>query len=343
MLITFFIGNGFDLNNGMKTKFTDFYEDIETKKSPIDLELNFIYSKINKNKDLWSYFEMQLGKLTFEHGQKIKDKLLDDIEEFREDFIEYMTEQNENFSFDESIAQEVFMRSLTHYMYQLDKTERDALLSLYSKNTSPRQFNFINFNYTDTLEQIVNALEPSQANTIGTIIPIHKQLQTGMFLGVNDETQLNSKIFGRFEKASLIKPLSNDEFRDDTNQEVENLIDKSNIIVIYGMSLGQTDKKWWELLVKWLETNPNNRLIIHVYDENFLKTSPLKFFKKREEYQDNFIGFTYDVGDLNNKEIQDKIDYLRSKIYLIVNSNSDFKLSKVMDFENLIFLDHKFQ
>jgi hypothetical protein len=325
MLITFFVGNGFDLNNGMNTKFTDFYNYIQEKKSPMNRKLNDIYSNIEKDIDSWSYFEMQLGLLTFEYDQVTKDNLLDDIEEFREDFIEYMTEQNKKFSFDKSKAQEVLVKSLTEYMYQLDKTEKDDLFSIYSNHPSQRQFNFINFNYTDTLEQVMNVFKPNQSIAIGTIIPIHKQLQTGMFLGVNDETQINSKIFDELEQISLIKPLSNDEFRDDTNQEVESIVDNSNIVVIYGMSLGETDKKWWEYLVKWLEKNPNNRLIMHVYDKEFFKISPLKFFKKRKEYEDRFIGFSYDLGDLTNKDIQDKIKYLRSKIYLISNSDSDFK------------------
>ena len=344
MLITFFVGNGFDLNNGMHTKFRDFYDHIQKIKSPKEIANNQIYSNIEKNKDQWSYFEMQLGQLTFDYNQESKDKLLEDIEGFRDDFIDYMIEQNKRFSFERNKAKSVFIKSLVRYMDQLNETEKVDLLSIYNLYPSNRTFNFVNFNYTDTLEQIVNIFEPNKSfarsvvkrasyeNLLGTIIPIHKQLNTGMFLGVNDDTQINSTIFDSIEKISLIKPLANDEFRDDTNKKVETLVDNSNIIIIYGMSLGETDKKWWEYLGIWLGKNPNNRLIIYIHDENFSKNSPLKYLKKREEYENRFIGFSYDLSDI---ELKDKISTFRKRIYLISNSDSDFKFLEPNDIKML--------
>ena len=76
MLITLFIGNGFDLNNGLQTKFTDFYDHIKITKSENDIRQNDIYSQIEKNRDKWSYFEMQLGQLTFKYNEEQKDNFL---------------------------------------------------------------------------------------------------------------------------------------------------------------------------------------------------------------------------------------------------------------------------
>ncbi len=339
MLVTFFIGNGFDLNNGMKTKFTDFYDYIKNTKSTADISKNDIYTRIENDRDNWSYFEMQLGQLTIEYDEKSKIKLLEDLDEFREDFIDYMTEQNKLFSFEEKKAQQSLAKSLTQFMNQLDESEKDDIVSVYKKFPSERRFNFINFNYTNTLEQIVGLFDKKTSlatnyvgntgygNYLGEIIPIHKQLQNGMFLGVNDETQINSEIFSQIERASLIKPLANEEFRENTNTKVESLINKSNIVVIYGMSLGETDKKWWIYLNKWLQENENNRLIIHVRDSKFSKRNPMRYLEKRKEYEDRFIGFSYDLSDINNDELQKKVAILRKRIYLISNSKSDFKFS----------------
>ena len=158
MLITLFIGNGFDLNNGLQTKFTDFYDHIKITKSDNDIRQNDIYSQIEKNRDIWSYFEMQLGQLTFKYNEEKKDSLLDNIDAFREDFIDYMTEQNELFKFDEGIAKQALVKTLTEYMSQLDETEKEDILSIYHSTPSNRIFNFINFNYTNTLEQVVNLI-----------------------------------------------------------------------------------------------------------------------------------------------------------------------------------------
>ena len=80
MLITVFIGNGFDLNNGLQTKFTVFYDYIQSRKPINDIERNDIYSYIQEDKDKWSYFEMQLGQLTFEYSEEQKNKLLEDMD-----------------------------------------------------------------------------------------------------------------------------------------------------------------------------------------------------------------------------------------------------------------------
>lgn len=339
MNITLFIGNGFDLNNGMNTKFTDFYDHIKNTKTKNEIDSNDIYTYIEKDRDKWSYFEMQLGQLTFTYNEEKKDKLLEDINEFREDFIEYMTEQNSLFSFDEKEARQSLSVTLTEYMDQLDEIEKQDIRSVYEKYPSSVVFNFINFNYTDTLERIVKQFAPNKpfketyiknvrrGNYLREIIPVHKQLETGMFLGVNDETQINSKIFTQNEQMSLIKPLANDGFREDTNKKVENIIDKSNIVVIYGMSLGETDKKWWIYLGKWLKGSQNNRLIIYVHDSSFSKRQLMEYFEKRTEYENRFLGFSYDLSGIENEELREEIEKLREKIYLIPNSKSDFKFS----------------
>lgn len=348
MLITYFVGNGFDLNNNLETKFTDFYDYIKKTKLEEEIKNNAIYSNINDDRDKWSDFEVELGQLTFNYNQETKEKLFDDIENFREDFIIYMIKQNKLFSFDENKVKEILAHSLSCYMYQLNPKEKDNLLSIYNLFPETRRYNFINFNYTDTLEKIVgqfvkdesfgtsNIDNRSYANILGDVIPIHKQLNTGMFLGVNDETQINSKIFDNEEKNSLIKPLINEEYRDDANKKVEDSINQSRVIVIYGMSLGVTDKKWWVLIGKWLEKNANNRLIIYTYDKEFSKSSPIKYLRKRKQFENRFIEFSY---DLNDQELQDKINALRSKIYLISNSDTDFKFSTSVQSTNNIVID----
>ena len=339
MIITVNIGNGFDLNNGLQTKFTDFYDYIQSRKPINDIEKNDIYSYIQEDKDKWSYFEMQLGQLTFEYSEEQKNKLLEDMDEFREDFIVYMTEQNEKFSFDEEIAKQALVRTLTEYMNQLEEIEKEDILSIYNSSPSHRIFNFINFNYTNTLEQVVNLIDKKTSfitssvrngnygNFLGDIIHIHKQLQTGMFLGVNDESQIQSEIFSPEEQMSLIKPQANEGFRENTNLKVESTINKSNIIIIYGMSLGETDKKWWIYLGEWLKESQNNRLIIYVHDSKFSKKNPRHYFSKRKHYEEKFLGFSYDLKDVTNKEQMQEINSIRNKIYLIPNSKTDFKFS----------------
>ena len=45
---------------------------------------------------------------------------------------------------------------------------------------------------------------------------------------------------------------------------MQDIIDSSTIICIFGMSIGKTDKMWWERICKWLRSSVNHRLIIYV-------------------------------------------------------------------------------
>lgn len=58
MNITFFIGNGFDLNLGLKTRYENFYEYFQMNSN----EDNMIKGWINKKESLWSDLEEALGK-----------------------------------------------------------------------------------------------------------------------------------------------------------------------------------------------------------------------------------------------------------------------------------------
>ena len=114
MEITFLLGNGFDIQCGLKTSYIDFYKYILKKKysinltKEIDKELalkidNIIYSEIYKSKDNienWADLELQLGVFTKrlkkrlnepdQDVQKIANRFLDDFEILLEDLNDYL-------------------------------------------------------------------------------------------------------------------------------------------------------------------------------------------------------------------------------------------------------------
>lgn len=72
MLITYFIGNGFDLNNNLRTRFSDFYSYIKETQTESTIQGNDIYAEVERNADKWSYFEKELGELTFKYTKETK-------------------------------------------------------------------------------------------------------------------------------------------------------------------------------------------------------------------------------------------------------------------------------
>ena len=114
MEITFLLGNGFDIQCGLKTSYIDFYKYILEKKYSIDLNKeadeetvskidNMIYREIYKSRDkieTWADLEFQLGVFTKrlqkrlselnQDVQKISNKFLNDFEILKEDLSEYL-------------------------------------------------------------------------------------------------------------------------------------------------------------------------------------------------------------------------------------------------------------
>ena len=75
-----------------------------------------------------------------------------------------------------------------------------------------------------------------------------------MVLGVNDESQIaNSSLAESVEfREEFVKPEYNTACRNAKNEEFSGLIDRAEVFVIYGASMGPSDKKWWQAIGKRL-------------------------------------------------------------------------------------------
>lgn len=108
MNITYIVGNGLDLQYGLKTRYKDFYEFQNkayiSRKENEEEYSNFIYESLFSDKvndyENWSDFELSIGKLTKEHdlissSVEMKEKFIDDFSEVVDDLREYLRIQQE--------------------------------------------------------------------------------------------------------------------------------------------------------------------------------------------------------------------------------------------------------
>lgn len=320
MIVTFLIGNGFDLQNKMNTTFNHFFDYISENK--ILSDDNYILKKFKEdnNKEKWSDFELQLGKLTFNLTKENTDKFMDDFLDFREQFINYMEREQEKFQIKDKDVYTIMYNTLKGISDALRDNEKTYIENLFNSNNN--EIFFLNFNYTNTLEQIIlNIDQPIKTSDyscyIKDLIAIHRTLKDGTFLGVNDETQLNASIFNQDELDSLIKPLNNESEMTNSYKKVDYIINNSQIIYIFGMSLGATDKYWWEKLAKWLLADSRRRLIINSYldSELKIKTTLHSLILKRiiRQVKNKF------TSHLNYEEEQ--ILELQNQIYIAISSD----------------------
>lgn len=137
-------------------------------------------------------------------------------------------------------------------------------------------------------------------------------------LGVNDVTQITkTDYFSEDDLNFLIKPNSTVINNSYTFKNAENIINSSNIIVIYGMSLGSTDKKWWDLVGKWLK-NKNTYLIIHYF--NSQKKNPRKLIRRLNRNRNKAKHQFLEHLELNTSEFLE----IQKRIFVSINSNHMF-------------------
>ena len=81
------------------------------------------------------------------------------------------------------------------------------------------------------------------------------------------------------------------------------------------MSIGSTDKHWWEKIANVLINSKNKKLIIHLYDEKPSLLSSRKVKIRRESKENDFL------SQLNNLDLSDEQKaQLRKQIYIVTNS-----------------------
>ncbi len=95
---------------------------------------------------------------------------------------------------------------------------------------------------------------------------------------------------------------------------MHNLLKSSDVIYIYGMSIGETDKLWWDRICEIMKERKNLQLIIYNYEAPTDELFQLKFrlFGNRE--RDKFLAFSKLKEE--DKKTLEKEFTLQGQIYL---------------------------
>lgn len=317
--ITFLVGNGFDLNVGLNTRYNDFY-DYYIKKYPDDL----IAKDINQDIDKWSDLELELGRFTGKISPQTKDEFWDSENNLENTIIEYLEKEMERFHFENSNIRskvETGILNLLKYFYKKNSKESIENLKNVLENTNNLiEYSFITFNYTNTLELCLNTLgerlEPIFITPYENkkVLDIHGSVFDGrIVLGVNDECQIENKDFRDSDsKKYLIKSEINDSYKNTRKKDAESIIDSSNIICIFGMSLGETDQMWWQHIAKWLQKDNSRELVIFFHTKEDLRIQ-----KAIQQQEKKVLNSFFDVGKVSvNVRKQ-----IKNQIHVIINTN----------------------
>ncbi len=265
----FLIGNGFDLNCGMKTRYFDVYEGYVREKSASDVIKKFKES-ISADIENWGDFEMAMAQ----YAEEIESE-----KEFLEcvrDFAVYMKMhlKKESVAFKKKLVDNQRIRSAV--LKEADKSFSAFYLGI-SHNVdrimssrdagNPYTINAVSFNYTDVFDIIFSQYIQLYRMKERKVIHVHGVLQEDPVFGIDNEAQMKLKFtLTRKGKRGFIKPVFNEEFDRYRVEQARNRINEASTICAYGMSLGESDLSWRNAIMEWLRRNSNHHFFVYQYE-----------------------------------------------------------------------------
>lgn len=261
MNIVYLIGNGFDLNLGMRTKYEHFYDYLNKRIQEHSSPIKRLLGEINKDTEKWSDFELNLGKYLKKIELKEALELYDELIAFLSEYISKEAKKH-NLNAEQSHVFGSYLRN-PHRGRLLPAEEKR--LNNYIENcriatrSNAWDVKIITFNYTNSIEKLLGfpnyideKWKKSHAQSISSIEieHIHGFIESRLILGVNDTSQISNDIFHKDTKIAdrYIKSECNKVYGLEHDEKCQKWLESADLICLFGLSIGDTDKKWWEIL-----------------------------------------------------------------------------------------------
>lgn len=318
MRITFIFGNGFDVNLGLKTKYEHFYPTYleSCEMLPEDNCIKKFSQKMESDDyENWSDFEWAFSQNAEGSHQEIGEIIAD----FNDKFTDYLRMQCDKCNYD---GIDDYMRKMADYILEphsfLERNDKQKLQEYFKKHL-PESYecNFVSLNYTDTLEKLLenNKYLPETHlgrsaryhNYYGKVLHLHGSIDEGyIIVGIdaleqfkNDAMKENRKL-GRH----CVKKIINEESGYIEKEEsFDSIIRTSNVICVYGVAFGETDRSRWNVINEWLKKSKEHKLIIFKYNTQFERLNRMskgQLLDAIDEARDEYLKILGFEGEFEN-------------------------------------------
>jgi len=259
----------------------------------------------SKGVDKWADFEIEIGKYASEFGTGQAKDYIDRVVALRTFLGEWLQKE-------QSRADEPFIkanatgciRSLLYYRSGLRKRMKRRLQKLRDKHNGEDWYqDLICFNYTDVLERMwsvaggenvaIASLEGDTYARIGRFVYAHGSLKDKIVCGVNDVSQIDNDAFREDSSVTNILVKGDTEANvicNDLDMQARKIIDEANVIAVFGMSFGRSDRRWWEQVGRRLIENEETILVL--FDHEMIaaeqKTEPLPLYERTQAVKSIF-------------------------------------------------------
>lgn len=262
--ITFLIGNGFDKSCGLKTAYSDIYKRYVLTKSKTPTIRKF--KKSIKNHETWADFEMAMCRYMTELDNE--EQFIDCLHSFRDYMMKHLEKEEDRFS-------KIYKRKVKEFILkEVDDSIDDMKLC---EEPWDAEYQAICFNYTNVAKKILTQEDTDDEDEIISrkggyvftdLVHIHGTLKNGPVLGINDVGQFSNKLKYKVTdeiKTEFVKPIFNQEYDKNRDEKAMAMIAESDIICVYGLSLGQSDIRWVDALSAWLRKSTERKLYVFDY------------------------------------------------------------------------------
>jgi len=273
MNVMWMFGNGFDLRQGLKTSYRDFYASdyVQTNNT------NRIYKEIKDNTETWADFELALGELSkrvpdletaigYGSAQFHTDVMqtYDELRSFIQDAAKKVKAPKDKYTltleldhcFTEAyrVRYHEWMDAATKSIGEKDYIDVEAATLNYTTNTR---------NPLATTPVFFPDSEYSRVQAKGSIFrKVHGDL-TGIVVGCDNVSQFDTAVFDGLDflilKETICDGLGNERMRFLTS------INYTHLFLLFGLSLGATDGSYWRAIINRLANNSNTRAVIFDY------------------------------------------------------------------------------
>lgn len=342
MNFTFLIGNGFDIRMGLKTKFSDFYDTyIQNNKDTDDPYIIQFCKELESDRNngimyqTWADFEKAFPKYVTSLEQ-IKHILAD----FSEKFYLYLKNLEESIvPITDSMSQQFKAFALDKFKKTNLPKEEKMIEDFFKSFTTPIDFNFINFNYTHTLELLIQSLGDKSDSFHE--VHIHGSIDENIIIGIDNIGQLNLlKDHEKHVEQYCVKSEVNNLCGNNHEFQYEKILAESDIVIAYGVSFGESDLSRWLLLKEWLlRDGAKNILFVYQYSPEFVHLSRAFFptyfdqlNKIKSDFLHNFLKIDYsDITEdlLSRVCLRDSAEVLDFK--LVEKRTDGYNISELLN------------
>lgn len=296
--ITFLIGNGFDLACGIKSRYTDTYDKYVRSESTSETIAKF-KKTIKKNINSWAEFEMKLVEYAREFSSE--NELVECIRDYTVFLNQYLKDAQQDFLASignnhkvEAALRKSMLTGLTEFYTGLTQNDIRVISPFVTRNQGCL-FHFISFNYTTVFDHLVSALfneADIHAFTgefdCSEVNHIHGRIDSDVVLGADNDSQLVDLPYSlsRRGKRNILKPVFLENYDDYRMKKAQADIERSSVICVFGLSLGESDLTWRKTIAKWLLKDPLNQLVFFKHSLSSKKYPLTAITQKMDDEED---------------------------------------------------------